>query len=304
VHRVLAYWTVMTLGPLLIGVSLTLSTYFEIAASHAGLGAQAVAWESSGWMHHLALWLPVFLQFAALTLLYCLIPNCAVRWRDGALGALVATIAIEILKVVFSLYVRAMSPYETVYGTLAAIPIFLLWMYITWMAVLAGAVVAAALPNWRVDERVGEVPAGGVRLGLSLVLIAALARRQRRGRTAATPALARELGVATTVVDEHMKPLEAAGFVAHTEAGHWVLAWNPESATLRDLYVALKLPFAGRWTGEPRLAPWQRQVAPAMDWVVHAESAAMQVSIAVLIAEIDAAAEPVRGRWRTAAEGD
>jgi membrane protein len=303
VHRILAYWTLMTLGPLLIGVSLTVSTYFEMAASHAGLGPQAIAWESSTWMHHLALWLPVLLQFAALGLLYCLIPNCAVRWRDGALGAVVATIAIENLKVGFSVYVQAMSPYATVYGTLAVIPIFLFWMYITWMAVLLGAVVAAALPNWRVDERVGEVPAGGVRLGFSLALIGSLARRQRQGRTAATPELAQELGVATTVIDEHMKPLVEAGFVAHTESGRWVLAWNPEHATLRDLYIALGLPFAGRWAGSPRQAPWQHQVAPAMDRLVRAEGAAMQVSLGSLIAEIDAAAPPHPARWRAAAEG-
>jgi membrane protein len=302
VHRVLAYWTLMTLGPLLLGVSLSLSTYFEIAATHAGLGPQAIAVEESTWMHHLALWLPVILQFVALTLLYCLIPNCAVRWRDGALGAVVATVAVENLKVAFSLYVRAMSPYETIYGTLAAIPIFLLWMYIMWMAVLAGAVVAAALPNWRIDERIGDVPAGGVRLGLSLALIAALARLQRQGRTISTAALAGELGVATTVIDEHMKPLAEAGFVAHTESGKWVLAWNPEHATLRDLYVALRLPLAGHWA--PQLSvPWQHQVAPAMERVVRAEGAAMQVSIAALLAEIDAAAAPRRGRWR-AAEGD
>ena len=110
VYRVLAYWTLITLGPLLIGVSLTVSTYFEMAASHAGLGPRAMALESSDWMRHLALWLPALLQFVALTLLYCLIPNCAVRWRDGAFGALVGTVAIENLKVGFSLYVRAMSP--------------------------------------------------------------------------------------------------------------------------------------------------------------------------------------------------
>ncbi len=64
-----------------------------------------------------------------------------------------------------------------------------------------------------------------------------------------TRALAAELGVATTVVDEHMRPLAAAGFVAHTQEGSWVLAWNPETATLRDLYEALHLPFAGSWLG-------------------------------------------------------
>jgi membrane protein len=300
VQRILAYWTLITLGPLLIGISLSLSTYFEIAARQVGLGEEAVAWFASSWLHSLARAVPALLEFVALTLLYCLIPNCAVRWRDGALGALVATIAIEVLKIGFSIYIGASSFYQTVYGALAIIPIFLLWMYISWMAVLIGAVVAAALPNWRIDERVGTIPSGGVRLGFSLALIASLARAQRRGHSRSTPALAAELGVATTVIDEHMKPLAEAGFVAHTQAGRWVLAWAPETATLHDLYEALHLPLAGRWMVQASAA-WQRQVAPAMDRIVKIESAAMGVTIASLLAEMLDPGPRRHGRWRSSA---
>ena len=291
VQRLLAYWTLITLGPLLIGISLSLSTYFELAARQAGFGQQALAWFASSWLHGLARAVPALLEFIALTLLYGLIPNCAVRWRDGALGAVIATLTIEILKIGFSAYIGATSFYSTVYGALAIIPIFLFWMYISWMAVLLGAVVAAALPNWRIDGRIGKGPAGGVWLGLALALIAALARAQRRGEARSTPALAEELGVATTVIEEHIKPLAEAGFAAHTQSGRWVLAWNPESATLRDLYEALHLPLAGRWT-EKVSAPWQRQAAPAMDRIVEAETVAMQATIASLIAENDDPGKP------------
>jgi len=286
VQRLLAYWTLITLGPLLIGVSLSLSTYFEIAARQAGFGQQALAWFASSWLHGLARAVPALLEFLALTLLYGLIPNCAVRWRDGALGAMIATLAIEILKIGFSIYIGATSFYSTVYGTLAIIPIFLLWMYIAWMAVLVGAVVAAALPNWRIDGRIGQVSVGGMGLGLGLALLAALARAQRRGEKRSTPALAEELGVTTTVIDQHIKPLAEAGFAAHTQSGRWVLSWSLESATLQDLYEALHLPLAGRWT-EQVSTPWQRQVGPAMDRIVEAETAAMQVTIASLIAETE-----------------
>jgi membrane protein len=295
VQRILSYWTLITLGPLLIGISLSLSTYFEIAARHVGFGDEAAAWLASGWLHGLARIVPATLEFIALTLLYWLMPNCAVRWRDSALGAIVATFAIEILKVGFSIYISASSFYSTVYGALAIIPIFLLWMYISWMAVLLGAVVAAAVPNWRIDERVGMAPAGGVRLGLSLALIAALAQAQRRGGVRSTPELAAELGVATTVIDEHLMPLADAGFTAHTQSGRWVLAWTPEGATLHDLYEALHLPLAGRWM-EQASAPWQIRVAPAMDRIVRAEAAAMGMTIASLISEIIEAEVRRRGR--------
>jgi len=86
------------------------------------------------------------------------------------------------------------------------------------------------------------------------------------------------------VIDEHIKPLAEAGFAAHTQSGRWVLAWSPETATLHDLYEALRLPLAGRWTDQVS-APWQRQVAPAMGLIVEAETAAMQVTIDSLITE-------------------
>jgi len=299
VQRLLAYWTLITLGPLLVGISLSLSTYFEIAARQVGFGQEAMAWLASSWLHGLARAVPALLEFIALTLLYCLIPNCSVRWRDGAFGAVAATVAIEILKVGFSIYIGASSFYSTVYGALAIIPIFLLWMYISWMAVLLGAVVAAGLPKWRIDQRIGNVSAGGVRLGLSLALIAALARAQKHGEARSTSALAAELGVATTVIDEHLKPLAEAGFAAHRQDGRWVLAWSPETATLHDLYKALRFPLAGRWDDRV-LAPWQRQVAPAMDRIVRSEAAAMQVTIAVLLADTLEPAMRRRGRWRTA----
>src|SRR5437016_3020634 len=142
-----------------------------------------------------------------------------------------------------------------------------------------------------------NVSAGGVRLGLSLALIAALVRAQKRGEARSTAALAEELGVATTVIDEHIKPLAEAGFAAHRQDGRWVLAWNPETATLHDLYKALRFPLAGRWD-EQVLASWQRQVAPAMDRIVRSEAAAMQVSIAELLADTLEPAMRRRSRWR------
>src|SRR6266567_1745204 len=161
-QRVVAYWTLMTLGPLLVGMSLTLSTYLDTAARRAGIDPEALAQLASFWPHFLARLVPLLLELIACTLLYCLIPNCAVRWRDGALGAAVAAVAIEILKIGFSIYIGSFASYQTVYGAIAGIPIFLLWMYVSWLAVMIGAVVAANLPTWRVDERLAHLSTGGV----------------------------------------------------------------------------------------------------------------------------------------------
>ena len=244
-QRVVAYWTPMTLGPLLVGMSLTLSTYLDTAARHAGLDPTALAQFASGWPHFLARIVPFLLELIACTLLYCLIPNCAVRWRDGMVGAAVAAILIELLKIGFAIYVGTMSSYQTVYGALAAIPIFLLWMYVSWMAVLFGAVVAANLPTWRVDERLAHLSSGGVRLGFSLALIAALARAQRRGASCRIAALATELGVATSVVDEHLQRLASAGFAAPTGPGFSAGARRARRSTTSILRSACRLPGPG-----------------------------------------------------------
>jgi len=97
------------LGPLLIGMSLTLSTYLDTAARRAGFDPEPIYQYASGWPHLLARVVPFLLELIACTLLYCIIPNCRVRWRDGLAGAAVAAIVIEILKSGFSIYIGTMS---------------------------------------------------------------------------------------------------------------------------------------------------------------------------------------------------
>jgi membrane protein len=297
-QRFLAYWTLISLGPLLIGISLTLSTYFEVAARRAGFAEQAILWIRDGWLHWSARGLPALLEFLALTLLYWLIPNCTVHWRDGAVGALTATAAIEILKIGFSIYIGAVSYYRTIYGTLAAIPIFLLWMYISWTAVLLGAVIAAAVPHWRSDAHDSEDDAGGGRLAFCVALVAALIRAQRHGASVTDQAMADELGVAPATIDRDLRPLAAAGFAARTQEGAWVLTRNPETATLQELYEALGLPLTRGWAKQAS-APWQRQVRPAMERIVKAETEALRITIATLIGDTVEPA-PRRRRWRRA----
>src|SRR5260370_35063238 len=118
-QRVVAYWTLMTLGPLLVGMSLTLSTYLDTAARRAGLDPQAIAQFASGWPHFFARLVPSVLELIACTLLYCVIPNCAVRWRDGAVGAAVGAILNEILTIGLAVAIGTMSSYSTGYGALA-----------------------------------------------------------------------------------------------------------------------------------------------------------------------------------------
>ena len=128
-QRVLAYWVVLTLGPMLIGIGFSVPGYF------GGLP----------WLGVFDAGVSFWLETVAFTMLYGLIPNCRVSFRDSIAGALLAAISMEIVKFLFGVFIARFSSYGTVYGALAGIPIFLLWMYIFWVVVLLGAELAAAL---------------------------------------------------------------------------------------------------------------------------------------------------------------
>ena len=141
--RLLAYWTILTIGPFLIGMALSISGL--LLATGERYGGSAFTW-SMGWFAPL---LPFMLEVAAFTLLYYAAPNCPVRWRDSLAGGGVAALLFEGAKHGFAVYLVWFPTYNALYGALAAIPVFLAWIYLCWIATLVGAELAAALPEWR-----------------------------------------------------------------------------------------------------------------------------------------------------------
>lgn len=146
-QRVLAYWALITLGPLLFGVSLSISSY---------LFTQSLAMTGASATPPIVEWLLTFaslpLTVLAFTLFYVYLPNCTVAWRDAVLGGLFAAVAFELAKRGFGYYVRRIPTYTAVYGAFAALPVFLLWMYLSWFITLLGAMLTSALPAIRVGQ--------------------------------------------------------------------------------------------------------------------------------------------------------
>jgi membrane protein len=127
-----------TLGPVLVGASISLTTWLftqSLAAVPMEVTLADFAVKP----------LPFVLSTLALALLYALVPNRRVPWRHAFAGALAAALAFEGAKHGFAVYVKNVSTYELVYGTLAALPVFLIWIYLCWLIVLAGAAVTATL---------------------------------------------------------------------------------------------------------------------------------------------------------------
>ena len=90
------------------------------------------------------------------TILYLALPNRRVGLRYALLGAGVAAVMFELLKSGFGFYLAHAGTFESVYGSLAALPVFLIWMYLVWAVVLFGAIVAAARPEWLASRRAEE----------------------------------------------------------------------------------------------------------------------------------------------------
>jgi len=240
-QRLVAFWMVLTLGPLLLGAGLSLSTYVDHFSSVAGPHGIFVRPGIQEWAARSSYFIPFALEFASLTVLYCAIPNCPVRWRDGIIGAVSAALILELLKWAFAQYVSKISTYSLIYGALAGIPIFLLWMYIFWLVVLVGAEVAAAAgPRWIVEGQRGNLTSA-VRADLAFALLVAMAKNTEEGGTASTYELSAGLGVSPAMVDEHLLTMQQARLVAATSEGRWVLSRNLSSLNLSDLYRALRL---------------------------------------------------------------
>ncbi len=144
-QRMMIYWAIMTVGPLLIGASVT-------AASELLPLSPTVSRDWNVLRSGFTLLVSISLSTLAFSLLYLTVPNRFVDWREAATGGLVAAIAFEITRRGFAFSINLGGGYRAIYGALATIPIFLIWIYLFWLITLLGAAVAAALPVVRYER--------------------------------------------------------------------------------------------------------------------------------------------------------
>lgn len=141
--RLLTYWAILTLGPLLIGGALSISAFLQATGEQFG---GATFERSVGWLTPFT---PFLLEGIAFTLLYYAVPSRRIAWRDAVGGGVLAALLFEGAKHGLALYILYFPTYDAIYGALAAIPVFLIWIYLCWISTLIGAELAAAWPEWR-----------------------------------------------------------------------------------------------------------------------------------------------------------
>jgi len=232
----MVYWTVLTLAPILMGASLGVSSYVVSMASFGDIDAL------SGVRGGLLAAMPFVAETLAFTFLYAAVPNHRVPVRHALLGGVLAAVLFEIAKGGFGWYVRNIPTYEAIYGALAALPIFLIWIYLSWIVVLVGAEFTQALGSYSL-ARHRAAGTGRDAFRLAVHVLGHLWNAQRDGRGLSTRALARlepeagEMGVL-----EVLRPLRRARAIQLNGDGDWILARDPSHYTLLDLYRSETFP--------------------------------------------------------------
>lgn len=260
-QRVLVYWAVLTLGPLLLAGSLT-------ATSYAVTVSRGVVSGLPGGVRFLL----EAVQFALLTggiaALYRYVPNTRVRWSHAWLGALFVGAGLELAKKVLAWYLAQVPTYSVVYGTFATVPILLVWFYVAWVIVLLGAVVAAYLPSLLSGiARRGDTPGWSFQLALE-VLAQLQAVRDATPRGLSLEALAQALRVDALQLEEPVAAMVKLDWLGRLDEDgeRYVLLVDPTVTPLAPLMERLLLahqPNTARFWFESH---WARlTVAQALD---------------------------------------
>jgi membrane protein len=236
-QRVLVYWAALTLGPLLLGISLSL-TAAVLTASRGVIGVLP------GGLGLLLSVIEFVVLAAGIAGLYHYVPNTDVRWRHAIAGGVFVAVGVELAKSGLAWYVGLMPAYSTVYGAFATVPIFLLWIYLGWVIVLWGAVIAAYAPSLSMHIR--RPPATpGHRFTLALAVIGELVRAKQRAPHGLTLAeLAAAISTDPLQVEPIVESLQALDWVARLDADagqRLVLLIDPATTAARALVDAMLL---------------------------------------------------------------
>jgi membrane protein len=236
-QRVLVYWAALTLGPLVLGVSLSLTSW-ALTASKGVVSALP------GGVSLLLNTIEFVLMAAGMAGLFHYVPNTHVRWRHAIAGGVFVAAGLEVAKHVLAWYVGTIPTYSAVYGAFAAVPIFLLWIYVAWLIVLWGAVIAAYAPS--LSMRIVRLPsAPGQRFTLALAVLGALARaRSGPARGLAMHEIAAAVATDPLQVEPVVEALVGMDWLARLdeEGGQrLVLLADPASTSARPLIDALLL---------------------------------------------------------------
>jgi membrane protein len=236
-ERLLKYWSFLTLGPVMLAGSLALT--WRISALQSGHGHDEKG--HSEVLHVLTALSSVAITYAALTLLYKVLPNAKVRIRAAILAALVSGTLWEIAKFIFAWASTRMVQVHKIYGSLAVLPITLTWIYISWMIALVGCRMCMAFEESRKPDPHPLLQGAATREALCARVLLELGRQfAARSQPVKAAWIASELEVDRPLVNEALKALSSAKIAAATKNGRWLPARPLGRISLAELRAAAR----------------------------------------------------------------
>ena len=248
--KFLIYWAVLSLGPVLIGVSVLVTSYLISLpilseAASTGLGRRLLGFT------------PVLASAIAFTMLYLVVPNRRVRVAHALVGGVLAAVLFELAKHGFGLYITRFPTYQAIYGALASIPIFLVWLYLSWIVVLLGAEVTHCLSiyRWSTTDQ-GRCRTG---MGDAIMVLLALDEAAADGLAPSTDELAaHNKRWMEPQLDDLLGTLKELHWLHMTRDGGWALARRLSDATLMELFASRRFDLPREtdpdWPTDARLA--------------------------------------------------
>ena len=239
-QRVLIYWAILTLGPLLIGASLSASSYVW------SVSTETLA-QLPRPMRGALDYAPLIVSGFAYAALFVFVPNRRVAWRDALIGGFIAAVLAEIFKHSFAEFV-ARGTTGSVYGAFAVLPLFLIWIYLSWYVVLFGAAITATLPRLRATRFSDELLAGNQFITSVALLKALLQAKQGKAPAVRPIELARQIRMSTDETEQLLEALEKLGYVrrlalhapgprgGRRSEHDWMLTCDENAMTLKPLF--------------------------------------------------------------------
>lgn len=230
--RLLLYWAALSLGPILIVGGIAATSYVMAMPMLQGAAGQI---SSIG--HPMLSVLPFVVTFITLWLMYSYIPNCKVSRQDAAIGALLGAVLFEIVRWGFTLFVHRAQTYQMIYGAaLAAIPIFLLWIYLSWVIVIFSASIAASAAAFDYHAPKQMLPEGAEFLGLMVVLRHFIDAQRTGDSLDQAQVREREPYLRSSLVAECFDDLNRAELIQRADNGRWLLIRSLDSTDLLRVY--------------------------------------------------------------------
>jgi len=233
VARLLVYWAVLTMGPVLIGVGLASTSYL------LSLPVVIDVDTSLDLKSRLLSWLPFLTTSTAF--------NCYVSKKHAVLGGLICAVLFELAKYGFGIYVKEMPSYENIYGAIAIVPLFLIWIYVSWIIVLFGAHITFCLSSFRLQDEIENRSKGGWTFVDVLRVLEYLYQAQKEGRALSISQLRTGLVLLPHYqINDLLELLQRQKWVNESK-GSWLLSKDLKETCLYDLHKILpvRLPVTG-----------------------------------------------------------